>query len=99
MHVRGCILFNNLLDAKKLNKKYENIKSGDKIKFVYLKTPNPLRENMVSFPGVLPKELGLNDYVDYDTQFQKVFLSPIENILEALGWSAEKRDTLDDFFS
>ena len=54
---------------------------------------------MVSFPGVLPKELGLNDYIDYDTQFQKVFLSPIENILEALGWSAEKRDTLDDFFS
>ena len=99
MHVRGCILFNNLLSSKKLNKKYESIKGGDKIRFVYLKTPNPLRENMVSFPGVLPKELGLNDYIDYDTQFQKVFLSPIENILEALGWSAEKRDTLDDFFS
>ena len=99
MHFRCCILFNNLLSSKKLNKKYESIKGGDKIRFVYLKTPNPLRENMVSFPGVLPKELGLNDYIDYDTQFQKVFLSPIENILEALGWSAEKRDTLDDFFS
>jgi len=99
MHVRGCILFNNLLSSKKLNKKYESIRSGDKIKFAYLKMPNPLRENIISFPGVLPKELGLNDYVDYDTQFEKVFLSPIESILEAVGWSSEKKDTLDDFFS
>ena len=99
MHVRGCILFNNLLESKRLNKKYESIRSGDKIKFAYLKMPNPLRENIISFPGVLPKELGLNDYVDYDTQFEKVFLSPIESILEAVGWSAEKKDTLDDFFS
>ena len=99
MHVRGCILFNNLLSSKKLNKKYESVQSGDKIKFVYLKMPNPLRENIISFPGVLPKELGLNQYVDYDTQFEKVFLSPIESILEAVGWSAEKKDTLDDFFS
>ena len=99
MHVRGCILFNNLLESKKLNKKYETIKSGDKIKFAYLKLPNPLRENIISFPGVLPKELGLNEYVDYDTQFEKVFLSPIENILEAIGWSAEKINTIEDFFS
>ena len=99
MHVRGCILFNNLLSNKKLDKKYETIKSGDKVKFCYLKMPNPLRENMVSFPGVLPKELGLNDYIDYDTQFEKVFLGPIENILEAIGWSAEKINTIEDFFS
>lgn len=99
MHVRGCILFNNLLESKKLSKKYETIKSGDKIKFAYLKMPNPLRENIVSFPGILPKELELDRYIDYDTQFEKVFLSPIESILEALGWSAEKKDTLDDFFS
>jgi DNA polymerase elongation subunit (family B) len=99
MHVRGCILFNNLLSQKKLNKKYQTVQGGDKIKFAYLKLPNPLRENIISFPGVLPKELGLNDYIDYDTQFQKVFLSPIESILEAVGWSSEKKDTLDDFFS
>lgn len=99
MHVRGCILFNNLLCSKGLDKRYETIKSGDKVKFVYLKIPNPLKENMVSFPGVLPKELGLHDYIDYNTQFEKVFLSPIETIVEALGWSTEKRSTLDDFFS
>jgi DNA polymerase elongation subunit (family B) len=99
MHVRGCILYNYFLDEKKLTKKYVKVQSGDKIKFLYLKIPNPLRENMISFPGVLPKELGLNDYIDYDTQFEKVFLSPIENILEALGWSSEKVNTIEDFFA
>jgi len=99
IHVRGCILYNHHLEQKKLNKRYEKVQSGDKVKFVYLKVPNPIRENTISFPGVLPKELGLHEYIDYDTQFEKVFLSPIEHILEALGWTSEKVNTLEDFFS
>jgi len=99
IHVRGCILYNHFLSEKKLDKKYVKIQSGDKVKFVYLKVPNPIRENIVSFPGALPKEMGLDRYVDYDTQFEKVFLSPIEHILNALGWSAEKVNTIEDFFS
>jgi DNA polymerase elongation subunit (family B) len=99
MHVRGCILYNNYLKEKQLNKRYESIIGGDKIKFVYLKMPNPIRENIISFPGVLPPEMELTNYIDYDKQFEKVFLSPIESILEAIGWSAEKVNTLEDFFS
>lgn len=99
MHVRGCLLYNNQLEVKKLTKKYEAIRGGDKVKFLYLKVPNPIRENMISFPGVLPKELKLEQYIDYDKQFEKVFLSPIENILEAINWSSEKINTIEDFFS
>jgi DNA polymerase elongation subunit (family B) len=99
IHVRGCILFNHYLKDKGLSKRYESVQSGDKIKFVYLRVPNPLRENVISFPNVLPKELGLEQYIDYETQFNKVFLSPIEHIIEALGWTSEKQDNLDDFFS
>jgi DNA polymerase elongation subunit (family B) len=98
MHVRGAILYNHYLKEKGLDKKFESITSGDKVKFVYLRTPNPIRENIISFPGVLPQEFGLQQYVDYDTQFEKVFLSPIESILEAIGWSAVKVNTLEDFF-
>ena len=99
MHVRGCILYNHFLTQKKLDKKYEKVQSGDKIKFIYLKVPNPIRENMISFPGVLPKELGLDKYIDYDTQFDKVFLGPVENIIEPLGWKSEKVNTIEDFFT
>jgi DNA polymerase elongation subunit (family B) len=91
-------LYNNYLKEKQLNKRYESIIGGDKIKFVYLKMPNPIRENIISFPGVLPPEMELTNYIDYDKQFEKVFLSPIESILEAIGWSAEKVNTLEDFF-
>jgi DNA polymerase elongation subunit (family B) len=99
MHVRGCILYNSFLEDSKLDKKYQKIQSGDKVKFIYLKSPNPIRENMISFPGVLPKEFNLDKYIDYDIQFEKVFLGPIESILEAIGWSAEKVNTIEDFFA
>jgi len=99
MHVRGAILYNDFLQKKGLDKSFETIKSGDKVKLLYLKVPNPLRENCIAVPGLLPKQLGLHQYVDTETQFDKVFLSPIQSILDAVGWSAEKVSTLDDFFS
>lgn len=98
MHVRGCIIYNKALKSKKLENKFQLIRGGDKIKFVYLDVPNPIHENMISFPNVLPKELGLDQYIDYKTQFEKVFLSPIEKILEAIGWSSMKIATLEEFF-
>ena len=98
IHVRGCILYNDFLQKKGIFNKYESIQSGDKVKFVYLKLPNPVRENVISFSNVLPKEFELDKYIDYDTQFHKVFLKPLEIILDSIGWSAEKVDTLEDFF-
>ena len=97
IHVRGALLYNNLLKKKKL-KKYQQIQEGDKVKFVQLKEPNPLRENVISFIGALPKEFDLHQYIDYDNQFDKSFLEPLRFIVNAIGWSFERQSTLDSFF-
>jgi DNA polymerase elongation subunit (family B) len=99
IHVRGALLFNHYTKQFGLEDKYQPIRSGDKIKFVYLKVPNTMREDIISFPTTLPKELGLHKYVDYEKQFQKVFLDPLSSIIEAIGWEIEDKADLDDFFN
>ena len=99
IHIRGAILYNHYLKDKDLSKKYAAINNGEKVKFCYLKMPNPIRENVIAFPDYLPPELQLHDYVNYDLQFEKTFLDPITPILEAVGWSAESKVSLEDFFS
>ena len=99
IHVRGALLYNNEVVDKALDKKYSQISSGDKIKFSYLKLPNPIRENVISFPDYLPKEFNLHKYIDYDIQFEKTFVEPLNPILEAVGWSITEKNTLEDFFS
>ena len=99
MHVRGALLFNHYVKERKLDKKYAYIQNGEKIKFCYLKNPNPTRENVISFIQDFPKELDLVRFVDYDTQFNKAFLEPVRAILNAIGWSDERKITLESFFS
>lgn len=98
LHVRGSLLYNHHVKEKKLDKKYELIKEGDKIKYLYLIEPNPIKENSVAFVTTLPKELDLHKYVDYNTMFDKSFLEPMRTILDCLGWSTRKIATLDDLF-
>lgn len=99
IHVKGSILYNKLVDDLKVRDKYEQIANGDKIKFAYLKQPNPYRINVISSPGELPSEFGLQRYIDYDLQFSKSYIDPLSIILDSIGWSVEKKSTLDDFFS
>ena len=98
IHVRGSILYNKLVEDNQLKKKYELINNGEKIKFLYLRQPNSIHENVIAFPSYLPEEFGLRKYIDHETQFQKTFLDPIEPVLEAVGWTSKEVANLEDFF-
>jgi DNA polymerase elongation subunit (family B) len=98
IHVRGAILYNKLIGDMALSKKYELINNGEKIKFLYLRQPNSIHENVIAFPSYLPDEFGLRKYIDHELQFQKTFLDPIEPVLEAIGWSSAEVASLEDFF-
>ena len=98
IHVRGSLLFNKHLKYNKLQQQYELITNGSRIKFCYLKLPNPIKENVIAFQDALPKELKLHNYIDYDLQFNKTFIEPLNLILHSIGWSAEEQTTLEDFF-
>ena len=98
IHVRGSLLYNKAIKEAGLTKKYELIRKGEKIKFCYLKMPNMIKENVISFPQYLPTELKLHMYIDYDMQFKKTFIDPLEDIFNAIGWSIEPRFNLEDIF-
>ena len=99
IQVRGALIYNYLLKKHNLTKSYEMIQDGEKIKFCYLKTPNPCKQNVLSVVSALPKQFGLEEYIDYDLQFEKAFLAPLQVILDTIDWSAEEETTLEGFFT
>ena len=97
--VRGALLYNFYIKKNKLTHKYPLVRDGEKVKFTYLKTPNKITENVISFMGQFPKELGLDNSIDYDLQFEKSFLDPLKVILDTIGWKPEKIATLEFLFA
>jgi len=98
IHVRGALLYNYHVSSNKLTHKYPLIQEGEKIKFLYLKTPNTIGENVISFFQTLPPEFNVEKYVDYNKQFEKSFFEPLRNVLECIGWDYERSVSLLSFF-
>lgn len=99
IHVRGALMYNYMVNKLNLQIKYPPITNGDKIKFCYMMTPNPVQQNVFATPGRLPPEFSMDRYIDYNKQFDKSFLEPLKTILDAIGWKSEKISTLEDFFT
>ena len=99
IHVKGALVYNHVLRTLKLTKRYQEIQEGEKIKFVYLKQPNIFNNNTLAFISGIPKQLDAEQYIDYDLQFEKSFLEPLDIILSTINWNTEKVDSLESFFS
>ena len=98
IHVKGSLIHNLLLKEKSLSSKFMTIKDGDKIKFTYLKEPNPTKDKVIAFANALPSEFDLDSHIDRDMQFEKAYLEPIKTVLNVVGWQHEKQESLESFF-
>ena len=98
IHVRGALIYNHLVTSKGLEKKYQLIQEGDKIKFLYLREPNPLGTHVITFAGEVPPEFNLREYIDYDTMFEKSFLEPLNSLLSCIGWKVKETASLEGLF-
>jgi DNA polymerase elongation subunit (family B) len=99
IHVKGALVFNHYLREMKLTKRYQLIQEGEKIKFIYLKQPNTFNNNTLAFISELPKQFDAQQFIDYDVQFEKSFLEPLDIILSSINWHSEKVESLDCFFA
>lgn len=97
-HIRGAILFNRLIDRFEIGKDWEYIRNGEKGKFIYVRQPNHLGAEVLSYLTSIPSEFEIRQYIDYEKMFEKIIVDPMEGILEPIGWTIEKQLTLTEFF-
>ena len=68
------------------------------MKFCYLFN-NVYGSNVISCLDNIPKEFGLDKYIDRETQFQKAFIEPLKGITDKINWKVERNtNTLEDLF-
>lgn len=97
--VRAAITFNKFIKKMNIESSFTEIQSGDKIKFVYMKVPNPVYENVFGFINRFPKIKKMNKYVDRDTQFKKAFSDVIKKMCEHLKIPFKKNPkSINDLF-
>jgi DNA polymerase elongation subunit (family B) len=89
---RACLTHNLYIEKNKLEVK--SIEPGDKISFLYMKTPNPLfaSSNAFGFKDTKVFTDGLELYIDRDTMFEKGFMKPIKLITDPLKWDLTPKD-------
>lgn len=109
---RASLIYNEFIKKNNLEGSFNLIQAGDKIKYIYLKTPNTLGETIVNSTGrsvkkTYPNVIGfiddnfiqyIKDYIDYDTQFEKTVIKPLEFMTNAINFTVkEKAMDLFDF--
>lgn len=97
-HVKGALIYNELLKRKGLAKKYPEVREGDRVKTIALRQPNAAQDNTIAFPEILPPEFGLEKAIDREAQFKTIFITPLSAILDAINWQVERVSNLDALF-
>lgn len=99
-HVKGAIGYNFMRSQKNLEDAIEEIYEGDKVKVVNIKDNPNYQFDSIAIKGKLPKEFGLEKFVDYDMMWNKVFVEPMRNFYDIMKWELpnfEQEDIMDLF--
>lgn len=89
LNSKSSIVHNHLVLEAGLQGKYELIRSADKIRIVYLKTPNPVTHNIdaIAYKDAQAlRDLGVLPYVDYQTIWDKELIKKVDIIAEKVDW-------------
>ena len=103
-HAKAAYYHDLLIDKLGLGTKYQKFRSGDKVKQVYLKTPNKYGIEIVGYKSKYPPEFAEIFTIDYEKMFDKLMFSAVETFYNAVGWKLRKPNEnvkidLEDFFS
>lgn len=84
-HVKGAAYYNYGLGKRDdiIKSKYQRISMGTKVRWYYTKEKSDVVDSFAFLPGSFPEEFA--PQIDYDIQFEKTFLNPLNTILVAMG--------------
>jgi len=89
-HVKAAYYHNILLDRFGIERKYEKMASGDKVRFFEVKKPNNFGLSVIGYKYYYPKEFQNVFEIDYEKMFEKIIYSVIERFYEAVNWTVKK---------
>lgn len=99
INTRAAVIYNELVNEKGLQGVHPLVKESDKIKFIYLRQPNPIRSNVIGFISTLPPEFGLDAYIDREKMWEGMFVGPLESFTRLLGYGHKTESSLDDLWA
>ena len=90
IHVKAAYLHNHINKLLNISTKYEEINSGDKIRYVYVQTPNKYGIDVIGFKYTFPEEYINILKIDYEKMFEKILYSSIERFYDSVSWQIRK---------
>lgn len=93
IHVRAAYFYNMFLEKFKIERKYESLSSGDKVRYLYARQPNRYGINIIGYKYTYPKEFKNIFELDREKMFEKIIFSVIDRFYEAVNWKLKAPGT------
>jgi hypothetical protein len=90
IHVKSSYFYNQMLQRLNTGNKYEEITSGDKVRYMYVEQPNKYGLSTIGFKYDFPTEFAETFKPDYEKMFEKILFESIKRFYDNIGWVIRK---------